>query len=146
MLDTLEASVKSLVATAPDDTPVAVNSREAPANCGSTYQDVLIVPSLAAKREAQVLGLGAGFLPEPIAREEEAAGRLVIKRVASQRDDALLRVAWRTGDEGRACAWFRDRVVEEAKAGRLIPSIAPPSTASARTKTRTAATKSKAAS
>jgi DNA-binding transcriptional LysR family regulator len=109
-------------------------------------QDVLIVPSLEAKREAQVLGLGAGFLPETIAREEEAVGRLVVKRVASQRDDALLRVAWRTGDEGRACAWFRDRVVEEAKAGRLIPSIAPPSTVSTRAKARAAATKSKAAS
>ena len=108
-------------------------------------QDVLIVPSLAAKREAQVLGLGAGFLPEPLARVEEAAGRLVIKRVSSQRDDALLRVAWRTGDEGRACAWFRDRIIEEAKAGRLIPAFVPDSPPPARRpRARAAATKARA--
>lgn len=102
-------------------------------------QDVLVVPSLAAKCQAQVLGLGAGFLPEPLARVEAAAGRLVIKRVASARDDALLRVAWRTGSEGRACAWFRDRILEEAKAGRWIPALdAPASQPRARVRTATA--------
>lgn len=84
-------------------------------------QDMLVVPTLAAKCEAQVLGLGVGFLPEWLARSEVAAGRLAIKRVQTDRDDALLRVAWRTGDDGRACAWFRDRIVEEATAGRLLP-------------------------
>jgi len=40
-------------------------------------QDVFTVPTMQAKLEAQLRGLGAGFLPEPMARPHLAAGRLV---------------------------------------------------------------------
>ena len=43
-------------------------------------QDVLTVPSTAAKIEAQIRCLGCGHLPEPLAREHIAAGRLVAKQ------------------------------------------------------------------
>lgn len=84
-------------------------------------QDMLIVPTLAAKLEAQLLGLGAGFLPEYLARPEVERGRLLIKQVDMPRDDLGLRLAWRSGELGRAGVWFRDRLAEAATAGELFP-------------------------
>lgn len=84
-------------------------------------QDTLIVPTLAAKLEAQKRGLGVGYLPEYLAQREAEAGALVIKRTALGRADAPLRIAWHIGEEGRACAWFRERIVRAATEGELMP-------------------------
>ena len=51
-------------------------------------QDVLTVSSMQAKIEAQLRCLGCGFVPEPLAREHIAAGRLVVKAVAARRATA----------------------------------------------------------
>ena len=58
-------------------------------------QDVLTVSSMQAKLEAQMIGLGVGFLPEVLVREHVAAGRLVVKQVARQRMTATLSYGWR---------------------------------------------------
>ncbi len=86
-------------------------------------QDTLIVPTLAAKLEAQKRGLGVGYLPEHMAQREAAAGTLVIKRTTSRRDDGPLRIAWRSNEEGRACDWFRQRILRAAAAGELLPGV-----------------------
>ncbi len=59
-------------------------------------QDVLTVPTTQAKLEAQLRCLGCGYLPEPVAREHIAAGRLVVK--TTERLQAVIQVgyAWRT--------------------------------------------------
>lgn len=44
-------------------------------------QDVFTVPGMMAKLEAQLRGLGAGFLPEYLARPHINTGRLVEKSV-----------------------------------------------------------------
>lgn len=72
-------------------------------------QDVFTVPGMPAKLQAQLRGLGAGFLPESLARPHIDTGRLVAKEVA--RPTRLVRVsyAWRNaGDEkrGRALQWW----------------------------------------
>lgn len=72
-------------------------------------QDVLTVPTMRAKVDAQLRGLGTGFLPEPLAQPHVQAGRLVTKRL--QRPGRVTRVsyAWRdTGrsEPGRALAWW----------------------------------------
>ena len=72
-------------------------------------QDVLTVPSLQAKLEAQLRGLGAGFLPECMARPYVKAGHLVVRQV--DRPQRLVRVgyAWRQsarGKPGRALQWW----------------------------------------
>lgn len=72
-------------------------------------QDTLVVPTLAAKLQAQIAGLGVGYLPAHFAAPHVAAGRLVVKTVEEDRDSALLRIAWRAGDDGQALRWFRDR-------------------------------------
>ena len=65
-------------------------------------QDVLTVASMALKIEAQLRCMGCGFVPEPLAREHIAAGRLVVKAVQREARIARLGYAWRTGDPGAA--------------------------------------------
>ena len=73
-------------------------------------QDVLTVPSMRAKLEALLRGLGAGFVPEPLARAQIEAGRLVRKATARQAPLARLHYAWRAERGalglGRALQWW----------------------------------------
>ncbi len=74
-------------------------------------QDVLTVPSLRMKLEAQLRCLGCGFLPEPLARPHLEAGTLVQKETARPAAAATLHYAWRaerggTPGLGRALQWW----------------------------------------
>ena len=60
-------------------------------------QDVLTVGSMATKIDALSRSLGCGFVPEPMARDDIAAGRLIVKQVERRsRMDVRLGYAWRT--------------------------------------------------
>ncbi|NKF21907.1 LysR family transcriptional regulator [Solimonas marina] len=78
-------------------------------------QDALIVPSLSTKREAQIAGLGVGFLPDYMIADDLHAGRLLVREVDAPRGPALLHLAWRAGEDGRALSWFRERVQGDAE-------------------------------
>jgi DNA-binding transcriptional LysR family regulator len=68
-------------------------------------QDVLTVSNMQTKIDAQLRSLGCGFVPESMARDHIAAGRLVVKRVLRERPEARLGYAWRTpvaGSRGAA--------------------------------------------
>lgn len=73
-------------------------------------QDVLTVPTMRAKLEAQLRGLGSGFLPEPLARAHLEAGRLVRKATVRGDSVAQMHYAWRSeGPQialGRALRWW----------------------------------------
>lgn len=72
-------------------------------------QDVFTVPSMTAKLEAQLRGLGGGFLPEFMVRPYVATGRLVVKTVARPDRKAPVRYAWRQPPgtpPGRALGWW----------------------------------------
>ena len=73
-------------------------------------QDVLTVPSMRAKLEALLRGLGCGFLPEPLARAQLEAGRLVRKETARASPLVRLHYAWRAERSalglGRALQWW----------------------------------------
>lgn len=71
-------------------------------------QDVLTVPGMSAKLDAQLRGLGGGFLPEYLARPYILTGRLVVKRVQRPARVPRLSYAWRdTGaSQGRALQWW----------------------------------------
>lgn len=73
-------------------------------------QETLVVPDFAAKVAAQRMGLGVGYLPEAIARDEAATGRLLIRRVAEPKQKAAQYVAWRTSNRGKALAWWVERL------------------------------------
>jgi DNA-binding transcriptional LysR family regulator len=69
-------------------------------------QDVLTLPSLADKLAAHVAGLGIGFLPEPLAKHEAAAGRLNILPVEIGKPAGEAVIAWRPNRTGKALRWF----------------------------------------
>ena len=85
-------------------------------------QDVLTVPSMALKIEAQIRGLGCGYLPEPLIRAELKAGRLIEKLRIPQRRPAMLSYAWRVGgrEPGPAQRWWLDRLASERTREALI--------------------------
>ena len=70
-------------------------------------QDVLTVPTMRAKLEAQLRGLGGGFVPEPMARPYVESGRLVVKETQRSTRLAHLSYAWRASPSpGRALQWW----------------------------------------
>jgi DNA-binding transcriptional LysR family regulator len=83
-------------------------------------QDVLTVSTMQAKIDAQLRGLGCGFVPEAMARDHIAAGRLVVKDVERQRAAGRLGYAWRQpvasrgaprkAQSGLALRWWLDRL------------------------------------
>ena len=58
-------------------------------------QDVLTVPTMHYKLEAQLRGIGCGFLPECLARPYLSTGRLVAKTVDRPRRALAMSYAWR---------------------------------------------------
>ncbi|RYY92251.1 MAG: LysR family transcriptional regulator [Comamonadaceae bacterium] len=72
-------------------------------------QDVFTVPTMRAKLDAQLRGLGGGFLPEPMARPYLESGRLVAREVQRPSRSARMHYAWRDGGPlgpGRALQWW----------------------------------------
>jgi DNA-binding transcriptional LysR family regulator len=72
-----------------------------------------------------VAGLGFGFLPEPWARPAIQAGRLVAKEVEEPRPDETLYMAWRTGEEGAALMWWRERLRAAPPLERMLAMNCP---------------------
>jgi DNA-binding transcriptional LysR family regulator len=87
-------------------------------------QDVLTVPTMQHKLEAQLRGLGCGFLPLPLAQPYISAGRLVVKSV--QRPNHVFRVgyAWRRprsgGETGQAMRWWLERLQHPTTRAALL--------------------------
>lgn len=73
-------------------------------------QDTVTVPGLMDKLRFQVEGLGVGFLPAAWARAAIDAGLLVEKAVVEPRPPERLYLAWRSGEQGSALAWWIDRL------------------------------------
>lgn len=69
-------------------------------------QDTLTVPDMRSKLHFQLAGLGFGFLPEALARPALAAGLLVEKAVAEPKAAETFYIAWRSGEQGAALAWW----------------------------------------
>ncbi|MDP3743241.1 MAG: LysR family transcriptional regulator [Methylotenera sp.] len=75
-------------------------------------QDVLTVPDMQSKLEAQVIGLGIGYLPKKLAQRYAEQGKLIIKQVAEPRTLAPTFLAWRNHRKdsmGKAQQWLLKR-------------------------------------
>ncbi|MET0382814.1 MAG: LysR family transcriptional regulator [Burkholderiaceae bacterium] len=91
-------------------------------------QDVLTVSSMQAKLEALTMGLGVGFLPELLVRDHVAAGRLVVKQVARQRNQPSLAYGWRSAaapqpqkaPQGLALQWWLRQLESPATRSALL--------------------------
>lgn len=94
---------------------VADSSRRMPPRTAGVLpgQPVLVVPSMRSKIEAQAAGLGCGFVPVHLAAPWLDDGRLLPRRIDVVREAGGSRLAWRSGEEGRALLWFRDRLIEQ---------------------------------
>ena len=80
-------------------------------------QDVFTVPSMLAKLDAQLRGMGAGFLPEPMARPYIERGELVACQVLRPQRSGHIGYAWRQSPQGqsgttgaRALQWWLNRL------------------------------------
>lgn len=72
-------------------------------------QDVFTVSSMPAKLDAQVRGLGIGFLATCLAQPYIDTGRLVVKRVERAEQQIQVSYAWRKSSkpaQGRALQWW----------------------------------------
>ena len=86
-------------------------------------QDVLTVPNMMAKLEAQLHGLGGGFLPSYLARPYIDSGRLVRKQVDRPRRLARISYAWRqesAARAGRALQWWLAQLQQPATRQALL--------------------------
>lgn len=72
-------------------------------------QDVFTVATMQAKLDAQVRGLGGGFVPSCMARGYIESGRLVVKKMARAQRVVRVHYAWREtpqSGQGRALMWW----------------------------------------
>jgi DNA-binding transcriptional LysR family regulator len=94
-------------------------------------QDVLTVSSMQLKIEALLRCMGCGFVPEPMAREHIAAGRLVVKPLQRVGRHPPLAYAWRTPvasapgaarkpQLGLALRWWLEQLERPATRNALI--------------------------
>ena len=74
-----------------------------------TGQDVLTVPDMQTKLQAQIAGLGVGYLPKKLAEQYIASGELVIKQVAEPRHEVTAFLAWRSNG-GKAQLWLLEQL------------------------------------
>ena len=104
-------------------------------------QDVLTVSSMQIKLEVQLRCLACGFVPEPMAREHIAAGRLVVKDVQRVAQMAPLAYAWRlpggpSGSPSRKAAlglglrWWLEQLESPATRKALLERHGSPYTTS----------------
>lgn len=87
-------------------------------------QATVVVPHMRAKFRLQAEGLGVGYLPESCARRGVEAGLLVPKQTLDPRTPEPLFLAWRVGEEGKALAWWVDRLGAEGAVPALLENTA----------------------
>lgn len=86
-------------------------------------QDVFTVPDMAIKLQAQLRGLGAGYLPEPLARPHLQSGALVACALERPARAALLHAVWRAPERqrpGPALQWWLERLESAATCQALL--------------------------
>ncbi|MCQ8895153.1 LysR substrate-binding domain-containing protein [Limnobacter humi] len=75
-----------------------------------TGQAVLTVPTLRAKVQAHLAGLGCGWLPWNLIADHVAAGKLLIKPTEDPIRQGTLCCAWHRGNTGNALTWWAEHL------------------------------------
>jgi DNA-binding transcriptional LysR family regulator len=101
---------------------IADTSRQLPPRSAGllTGQEVLTVSDMETKREAQLLGLGVGYLPRFWIDGDIASGTLLVKEVEGGNNKPLLSIAWRSDHKGKALKWFVDKLKDPTTASALL--------------------------
>jgi len=88
-----------------------------------TGQDVFTVPTMQAKLDAQLRGLGGGNLPQCMAGPYIETGRLVVKKTERAQRNAHIHYAWRGGagaTKGRALQWWLQQLESPTTRASLL--------------------------
>lgn len=83
-------------------------------------QDTLVVPSMVDKVQAQIRGLGCGWLPVPLAQPYLDSGVLIAKTTTEDDRAGTFQVAWRTNMRGKALQWWVDKLEDPRLAQALL--------------------------
>ena len=86
-------------------------------------QDVFTVGTMHAKLDAQLRGLGGGYLPLCMAGTYMDSGRLVVKKTERPQRQVPLSFAWRgatTATQGRALQWWLQQLESPATRAALL--------------------------
>lgn len=92
-------------------------------------QDVFTVADLPSKLDAQLRGLGVGFLPAHLAQAYVDTGRLVARRVARAEQRIQACYAWRKtsqAGQGRALKWWLTQLASPITRAALLGRRRPP--------------------
>ncbi|MDF3012215.1 MAG: LysR family transcriptional regulator [Cellvibrio sp.] len=87
---------------------VADSSLSSPARSSGLLESrqIIRVAHAPAKIQAQMMGVGVGFLPIHLIKRELESGDLIALDCSVPRPDIPLYLAWRKGNKGKALAWF----------------------------------------
>lgn len=87
---------------------VADSSLSAPARSSGLLESrqIIRVAHADAKIQAQMMGVGVGFLPKHLIRQEIQRGDLIVLDCAVPRPNIPLYIAWRKKNAGKALEWF----------------------------------------
>ena len=69
-------------------------------------RQIIRVANATAKIQAQLMGVGVGFLPKHLIQQELLRGELIELDCAVPRPNIPLYIAWRKGNSGKALQWF----------------------------------------
>ena len=86
-------------------------------------QDVFTVATMHDKLDVQLRGLGAGFVPDCMARPFMQTGRLVVKAVERPKRLVSIHYAWRDAGRtplGRAMQWWLTQLESPATRVALL--------------------------
>ena len=86
-------------------------------------QDVFTVATMQAKLDAQLRGLGSGFVPECMARAYIETGRLVVRQMERPQRIIPVNYAWRSVNPpgpGRALQWWLAQLTSPATRAALL--------------------------
>lgn len=70
--------------------------------------------TMQAKIEAQTMGLGVGFLPRHLIKQQLNEGLLIEKKCAVPRVNPPLFIAWHKDNDGKACEWLTNELISKA--------------------------------
>lgn len=87
---------------------MADSSLSSPARSSGLLESrqIIRVANAGAKIQAQVMGIGVGFLSKHLIQTEINTGDLVVLDCSVPRPNIPLYMAWRKGNSGKALAWF----------------------------------------
>jgi len=91
---------------------VADTSRNLPPRTAGIFtgQDVFTVADFDTKVKAHIQGIGVGFLPRSLIKNELEAGLLIEKKLETEHQTSATYLAWRNGKTGRSLQWFLDNI------------------------------------